>query len=789
VALGIGVNTAIFSVVDTILLRPLPVKDPHELVKLSSQQKGVSSSLRFSYLEYRYVDESATDVFSGVMAYRFGLDALSVNNQADRVTVHYVSGNYFSVLGIKPFLGRLIQPNEGSHEGSDPVLVLGYSYWMERFAGDPSVIGRTVTMDGRPVTIIGVTPPQFHGAQATADIQGYLPLGMYGSIEGVFTNGFLNNPSLRLFDVMGRLKSPSSLRQAQAKLDLLAQSILRVYPRDFEGLELRAEPERSARLPGQSKALEIESALFLGMAAVILTLACVNLMNLEMIRATARQKEIAVRAALGASRSRLICQLLVENFLVAFVGATAGLLVGIWGTKAFSALNIQGIPIYLNFSFDWRVFVYALCGATVAALIIGIFPALRTSSVDLATVSREGGQRVSSGRQYLRSTLVMLQVAAAFTLVVLATLFARSLRNAQRVDLGFDPRGVVNFRIEPRLLGYDEVQGRELFRGIPAQVSKLPGIESACLSSFGPMFTSPVDARLKVDGYVPLPGQGTPSVFYNQVSNDFFQTLRIPIVQGRSFVESDDRHAPGRAIINQTMANRFWPHLDPIGRRFAFQSLPGYWIEVIGVARDSKYVGVDEPSQPYFYLSLQQVYSPVVTLRVRSQLAPAKVIEEVRKELSTVAPGLPITGVETMVEQLDGAAFGRFRIAAGFAVALGLLGLILALVGLYGVVSYTASHRKHEIGIRIALGAQRNTIRKLVLKQGLMVVLGGIAIGVILALLASPIIGQFVLGVSAHDPVMFGAVALLLLVVTLVACYVPVRRASRVDPITVLRHQ
>jgi predicted permease len=789
-ALGIGCNTVIFSLVNTALLRPLPVNDPDQLVALSFQQPGGAFAPMFSYPDYGDIRQQATATFSDILAYRVGLDGLSVNGQADRIMIHYVTGNYFTVLGVKPALGRLILPSEGEAPEADPVLVLGYSYWQTRFAGDPNVVGKRVLVDGHPVTIVGVAPQQFRSVQAVIDVQGYLPLGMV-LVEGNYPHDLLTLRSMRMFSLVGRLRSDVTLEQAQAALKIVERRLSDSYPTLLKGMKVIAQPESMGRIPlGGSERLVAVSALFLGMAALVLVLACVNLTNLLMVRATARGKEIAMRAALGGSRNRLMRQLLTESVVLAFLGAVAGVVLGAWTSRVFSTPQVQGIPIHLEAHFDWRVFEYLFVATALTSLILGVLPALRGSRADPAMVACEGGQRLSAGGQRLRSVLVAAQVAGSFLLLTIAALLARSLENAQRLDLGFDPSNVVDFSLDPHYLGYDAVRAGQFFEEVMRRVRALPGVESASLGCCGPMSPSPLFAQVRIDGYTPPPSQPDPTVFFNQVSRNFFETLRMPIVRGRAFLASDGRNAPRVAIINETMAERYWPGQDPIGRKFQFAGDSRPWMQVAGVVKDGKYLAIYDRPQPYFYVPLEQNYGSSEVLLVRSRAAAETVMEEVRKEINALAPGLPVTGVETMLQQLDeSGGLGSLRRNAFLAAGLGGLGLALAMIGLYGVVSYTANQRTHEIGIRMALGAPASSIRRLILGQGVIVVSAGLGVGAALSLAAAPVVRRFLIGISPTDPMAYAEVAVLLVFVTLTACYIPVRRAMRVDPMAALRNQ
>lgn len=498
-----------------------------------------------------------------------------------------------------------------------------------------------------------------------------------------------------------------------------------------------------------------------------------------------------MRAALGGSRGRLIRQLLTESFLLTCFGALAGLLLSTWTCSILSTLKMQGIPMYLDFSFDGRVFAYTLGAAALTGLMLGIVPALRGSRADLATVARDGGQRNSGRPQRTRSVLVIAQVAASFLLLIIASLLARSLQNGRRMDLGFDPRHVLNFSMDPHHVGYDEAQGRQFYNELLRHVRGLAEVESASLAISGPISALPLPMQVQPEGYSPPKGQAAPTVYYDVVSNDFFETLRMPVVRGRSFSASDHQHAPRVAIVSQTLAERFWPGHDPVGKKVQLTVDPAHWIQVVGVLRDARSLAFTELRQPYLYVPFEQNYASIQTLRVRYHGGTETAIAEVLKEITSLAPGLPVAGVETMLQQIDSSAYGflGLRLESGFATALGLLGLALALLGLYGVVSYSAAQRTHEIGVRLTLGASPNDIRKLVLGRGLLIVGIGLPAGLLLSLAAAPIVRGLMLGVSTTDPLTLAGVAVLLACVTLAACYIPARRAMRADPTAALKNE
>ncbi|MDE3137365.1 MAG: ABC transporter permease [Acidobacteriota bacterium] len=788
--LGIGANTAIFSVVNWLLLRPLPVSHPSEITVIAYQQKKGPIGTQFSFPAFQDVQQQTTGVFSNVLGYAFGLDGLNVNGRADRVLTAYVTGNYFTSLGLAPAVGRLILPSEGNTAGADPYLVLGYTYWQTRFGGDPSVIGKQVSIDGHPVTIVGVAPKGFEGLYPLVDVQGYLPYGMR-VVEGR-KGGFMADRESRNLRLFGLLRAGTGLSQAQAVLNVVAQRISAAHPKTEDGLSLRAYPEREARPePDPDQTMRTVSVLFLTLAALVLLLACVNVANILLVRATVREREMAVRAALGAGRARLVRQLLTESLLLALSGGVAGVLLGAWASRMLGSIHLHtDFPVRLNFSLDWRVLFYAVGAALLTGIVVGIIPALRAARCNVSEVLHEGGRTVSGGRHRLRSALVMAQVGGSLMLLIVAGLFMRSLAKAQRSNLGFDPAGIVNLSMDPSGVGYVKEQGIKIYQQLLDHARALPGVTSAALAFSVPMGYYNNGDTLEIDGYTPPPGQPAPGLIYNPVSPGYFQLMRLPIVRGRDFTDADDENAPYVAIINQAMAERFWPHENPIGREFRMQGEKDHPIRVIGIVKNARVQSLSGAIDPYFYVPLVQHYPLLATLHVRSSIAPPTVIREVEQEIQTLAPGMPFFDVQTMTDALDGLnGFLMFQIGAGLAGALGALGLILAVVGVYGVVSYSTSQRTHEIGIRMALGAQPRDVLRIIFREGLVIVGVGVAVGLAAAFAISRLVANFLVGVSATDPLTYGSVSAVLVVVALAACFVPARRAMMVEPTIALRHE
>jgi predicted permease len=792
-ALGIGANTAIFSMVNGLFLRGPQVQDPGALVTLGfSHKKDVGLSL-VSYPDFEDIQRQANR-WVDLFVYRFGVDGLNEGDRADHILTNYVTGDYFTALGVKPALGRLILPSEGKVPGADPVIVLGYSCWKTRFGGDPSVIGRVAQIDGYPVTIVGVAQKGFRGALSEVDIQAYLPLNMT-SIEGF--GGFLADRGARALFALGRLRPGVSLQQARASMNVIATRLSQQYPNTDLGAVIWVLPQKEAALnplakPGEYRQVLTAVGLFLALAVLLLFLASFNVANVLLVRATTREHEMAVRAALGAPRHRLMRQLLTESFLLALLGCGAGIVAGSWGSSLLRSIHFSAnLPISLDFSFDWRVFAYAVGVAVLAGLMVGVAPALRASRVSPSAALHDGGRTVVGGRHHFRNILVVAQVAGSIVLLIVAGLFTRSLQRAQRMDLGFNPAHVLNLSMNPHEAGYNEAQGQEFYKNLLLRVRALPGVRSASLAFSFPTGQFTDNDVVYVEGHALRPGEAPPTIAVNHVSPAYFTTMEIPILNGRAFLDSDTAAAAPVAVINQSMARGLWPDEDALGRRFRMNGESGPLVEVVGIARDSKYQDVLAKGVPYVYLPLAQSYVSIETLQVRTEEAPESVIRSVQEQVHNLAPGLPVFGVETMEQALNGgfSGFYSFHLAAYLAAALGMLGLILALVGVYGVISYSTSRRTHEIGIRMALGARPGDIWRIVFRHGLAIVALGALIGILAALGLTRAMASFLFGVNAHDPLTYLAVTFLISAVTLLACYIPARRAMKVDPMEALRYE
>ncbi len=791
-AFGMAANTTIFSIVNALLLKTLPVPHAEQIAVLSTEQKNNPITRTFSYPDFQDYQKHA-DAFSDLFAYELSLVGLSADGNGSHFVVSFVSSNYFSALEIQPALGRLILPTEGQAPGADPVLVLGYTFWRSRFGGDPSVIGKHVLVNGHPLTIVGVAPRGFYGTYSVADCQGYVPMSFAGTISKD-SSALWTDRSDREIQVLGRLKPGMSVKQAQASLNVTANQLAQQYPDTNKGIAIHVYPERLARPdPDPQNPLPAAAAIFLALAGLVLLLACFNIANVLLVRATVRQREMAIRAALGAKRGRLIRQFLTESLLLAFFGGAAGGLLAIWASGVLGSLRLgTDLPLRLDFSPDGQVFLYALAAVILTGVVVGIVPAIRVARTDVSAVLHEGGRGSSDGpgRHLLRNILVAAQVAGSLVLLVVAGLAARNLVNAQHLNLGFQPDHILNLSMDLEEVGFSETQGRDFYRQAEERLSALPGVVSVTQAFSVPMGYYSDANSLYVEGHPVEAGQQPPTILRNQVLPNYFQTFRMSMVRGRGFTDADNEKAPMVAVVNQTMAKTFWPNDDPIGKRFSITSQTGPFIEVVGIVQDSKYRVPSEKPMPFYYLSLAQEYDSFRTIHIRTSGPPEQLTSIALAGLHEIAPNLPVFDVQTMTASLDGGnGFFLYRFGAALTLAMGLLGLVLAIVGVYSVVSYAAAQRTHEIGIRMALGANRQEILRMILKQGLTVVGIGLIVGLVAAFAATRVTAQLFAGVKPTDPLTYASVIVILTGVALLACWIPARRATRVDPLVALRYE
>ena len=796
-ALGIGANTAIFSMVHTIMLRPLPVHDPHKLVFLSFPRDATHFDPGFSVPEFRQIRDATHGIFSDVNAMALGglsgaegrSDGLTVDRITRPIQTIFVTGNFFPMLGIRPYLGRFILPSEESTPGSNPVVVLSYRYWKSRFRGDPGVLDKSAWVNGRAVTIVGIGPKDFLGLTPIVEMQAYLPLEMMVVETGGDTS-FLSNPAARGLLVVARLGPGVTLGRANAALAALGPQLSKEYPRPGESSILQARQLRPPGLIDGPNPFPPLAGLFLTLSGLVLGLACLNVANLSLVRASTRKREMAVRAALGGSRVRLVRQLLSETTLLGLLGAAAGMVAAVLALHAISSMvTVTELPLVFDFPFDGRVFVYALSVALFAAAIVGIVPALRASGGKVSDVLHEGG-RTSTGRsQRTRMALVAAQVGGALALLVVAGLFTRSLVSAQHSDLGFEPRNVLNVKLDPGEIGYTQSQAKQFYNRLLLRARALPGVEWASLAMSVPLDDFPSE-QITVQGYALRRGEQL-HADYDAVSPDYFNTMKLAILQGRGFRDSDDESAPRVALIDQAMADRFWHGENPIGHSFTRNGDPRHAMEIVGIVRNSRNEDPYSPFSATFYIPIAQGFTPAETLQIRTAGPPESIASEAVSIVHEIAPTAPILTVRTMSDEVENGPDGLllFNLGAELTGALGLLGFTLAVVGIYGVMAYSVAQRTQEIGVRMALGAQQRSILWMMSRQGLTIVGIGLPAGLAIAVGVGRLVGGFLIGVGPMDPVTYATVTLLVSAVALAACYIPARRAMKVDPMVALRHE
>ncbi|MBA2733462.1 MAG: ABC transporter permease [Acidobacteria bacterium] len=817
IALGIGVNATIFGGVNAFILRTLPVDKPEEVVSVFfGQARAERVFNEFSYPDYKDVSEQSTS-FTGVLAHNLTRVALGSSEQKGNVAGsrneviwgESVSGNYFDVLALKLAQGRGFLPEEDRTIGTHPVVVLGHSLWQRRFNADASLVGKTIALNGRDYTVVGIAPQNFTGTQFAITADFWVPLLMNIDIDAG-TDWIKTRDNYRL-DLLGRLKPGVSMEQAEAEMSAIAKRLSETYPKTNEATKISVVSEVEGRFDEDFGSVKLGAGLALAMVALILLVACANVANLLLARAAARRKEIAIRLALGASRARLIRQLLTESLLLALLGGGLGLLLAFWGADLLASFIPQfPFTIAIDFNPDTRIMLWTLGVTLATGLLFGLAPALQASRPELVPVlkgdasANEGG---SKRRFNLRNLLVVAQIAISLVVLVCAGLFVKSFRNAQAIHPGMETTNRFVMGLDPGLLGYDEAGGKRFFTELIRGVESVPGVRGASVAYLLPMSgstssTGPITA----EGQAPaLPGEGF-SALYNVVSPKHFETMGTPLVAGRDFNERDRDDAPPVIIINETMARRVFSEggasadaannsnaaslESVVGKRLRLGEPDTPYLEIIGVAKDARYQTLGESSRPYMYLpQLQSYYRSQANLVVETTGGDMKpVIEAVRGEVQRVDSRLPVFNVKTMDEHM---AFGLWsaRMAATLAVIFGALALTIAGVGLYGVMTYVVSRRTREIGIRIALGARPKDVLRLVTKQGMALALVGLGLGLAGAFAATRVLASLLYGVNASDPFVFAGIAALLAAVALIASYLPARRATKVDPMIALRYE
>jgi predicted permease len=788
-ALGIGANTAIFSLVNVLLLRPIPVQDAEAVAAVFMTDQRNPGNLPLSHLNYKDLRDQ-NQVFSGMAAFSFAQVNWSTGNESEQIPVQIVSGNYFALLGAQPPLGRGFLPEED--EKPTPVAVLSEGFWQRSLGGDPSIVGKTLTLNRTPFTVIGIAPRGFTGTLLGGGPAAWVPMSMHDVVQPNF-DWYEQRRGLFLF-AFGRLKPGVTVDQASANLRTIFTQLEQAYPADNKGRSAGARPLLDARLnpQGQGGAPVVQiSMILMIVVGIVLLIACANIANLLLARANRRRREIAVRLALGANRTRLVRQLLTESVLLSIVGGVVGLLLAYWLIGLLASADLQlPIPVDDTISLDGRVLAFTTLLALATGLLFGIAPALQASKPDVVPVLKNENVPTGSGRRGvrgflgLREALVVAQVAASLVSLVAAGVFLRSLNAAYATDTGFETKGVLIMTFNLGREGYSPDRGQLFYEQVVDRVSGLPGVQHAAIAQSPPLgggflrsvFPEGADTTTRDRILVQV----------NPVGPGYLEAIDVPMVRGRDFTRSDTADTPFVVIINETMAEQFWPGQDAIGKRFKFFGEEQF-NTVIGIARNAKYNGVAEDPIPFIYRPIRQDYQPAATLHVRGAGDAASLAPAVRREVQSIDPTLSIFNVRTLEEQVA-ESLAPLRMNVILLTTFGTLALLLASIGLYGVASYSVAQRTREIGVRMALGARASSVLRLVLGHGLMLVGLGLLLGLALAfVLGGAVPADLLANTSPRDPLTFLGTSVLLAAVALIASYVPARRATRIDPLIALR--
>jgi predicted permease len=791
-ALGIGANTAIFSLFDSVMLRSLPISSPEQIAQLRTLRPAGRINQNFSYPLFRDVRQM-NQVCSGLIAhYTTPLSLSDGSGPAERIYGTLASGDYFSVLGVRSVLGRAFTEADDQTPGASPVAVISYGLWQRRFGGNPDAIGKTITLNSTQFTVIGVTPQNFTGLVRGLSSELWLPLSMHAEAVPDDPPDTMTNRGLSWLEVTGRLKPGVSLAQASASIAILGEQIHKANsrpdaPPSVEQLNFISGSKGAGWLVED---LGTPIKILLVAAGFVLLIACANVANLLLVHGSSRRREIAVKLALGASRRRLIRQLLTESMLLAFLGGTAGLILAVWTSDFWKWVKPADLfyEVKLQNRIDFRVLGFALALSLITGILFGLAPALQASRLDLVPSLKLDTHTTGRERRFnLRNLLVITQVALSFMLLIGAGLFIRTLRSLQTINVGYEREHVLVASLDPSLHGYDRAKGQQLYSALLERVRSLPGVTSASLAAT----VSPNPGGSLIEDNLQVEGSQIQTellaIEYNRVGPDYFATMAMPLVRGRDFTSQDRRGSPPIAIINETLARKLFPNEDPVGKRFRLSNEEQF-TEVVGVARDAKYRSMREAGLPCMYQPFLMVYRPEMNLLVRSQSDPAAMSAALRKELDGLDSRIPFFNVRTLDEQVRNAT-SQERAAALLTSLFGGLALLLATIGLYGVMSYAVSQRTHDIGIRMALGAQVGDVLRLVLKNGMMLAFVGVVVGLAGALAMTRLLRTLLFGVTPNDLLTFILVTAGLLFVAFLACYLPARRATKVDPLIALRYE
>ena len=789
-AFGIGANTAVFSFADALLLRPLPVPRPDEVLTVGWTVRGRLVASYRDYVDVRDRSES----FEGLVAFTTATAVFATEpDSLPRLSMGMlVSGNFFPVLGVEPQLGRDFRPEEDEVPGRDAVVILGHDFWEQQFGGDRSILGRTVRLHGIEFTVIGVAPASFTGLDQYSRFEFYAPLMMWPRLLTDPGTEPLEARDFRSLTIKGRLERGVTMAQAQTEVSSIARDLERAYPDTNRNRSIAVRTELETRIQ-QHPPLARLIAMVTTLAAAVLFVACANVAGLLASRAPLRAREISLRLAIGAGRLRVIRQLITESLVIAMIGGLLGLGVGYAGVSLFRQFRIPTeLPIAASFELDRRALMVSLVVALVSAVLFGLAPAIRSTRADLTAVMK-ASDAAASGQRWGRGLLVGGQVAVCVVLLVVATFVYRGFQQRLGIGPGFRTDRVLLMWFKPSLVQYSDAQAQQFFEQVAERARLVPGVESATLASYVPMDGGVERVTIVPEGFQFPVGTETAEVPSSVVDEQYFETLGLPILKGRGFRATDDADAPRVAIVNEQLAQHYWPGRDPLGKRFRLNDSGGPWVEIVGLAKNSKYVVLTESPAEFAYFPYKQRPQPRMALMVESIGDPSSLVTPLRAVVRGLDANQPIYNVRTLEENYRMRTVVIFHVVIGLIGAMGVMGLALAIVGLYGLVAYAASRRTKEIGIRMAIGAGRSEVVRMVLRQGIVLALAGLGAGLVASVGASRALSVVFLGGPGGDhrtdPAAFVLVAATVLAVTLLAAYIPAHRASRVDPTEALRYE
>jgi predicted permease len=782
--LGIGANAAVFSWIEGILFRPYPlVAHQERLVAIGGTARDEPRGTPLSWPDFQDLQRSCT-LCETVFVSKITGTTLSIGDRAEHTTGSIVSANYFDAIGVPPMLGRGFLPGEDQGQSAHPVTVISYQLWQGRFRRDPQIIGKMQRLDGIMHTIVGVAPEGFYGTFVGWRMNFWVPVSMEATFEG---GGYkLEDRGARWIESYARLKPGVTHAQAQQEFAAISQRLEATYPATNRGRGIRPWP--LWQTPFNNAATLLPTlGIMLAVVVFVLLIACANVGNLLLVRSFARRHEMSVRLAIGAGRARLWKQLLTEGLLLSFFGATGGLLMAYWCRHLLVLLfpTRAGVQMHLPGELDWRVLALSAGVCLLTTILLGVVPALQTDKIDLASSMKmeSAGVVGGRGRAWVRSGLVLVQVSLSFLLLVGTGLLMQSLLTIRSTSPGFNARGVEYTGIDLVAAGYTPARAQTFQDELLERIRSIPGVESAAFSRMLPLsYVSSDTAPIVVDGYTPPPEE-SPTVDYNEVGPEYFVTMGIPLAAGREFTRDDDKNAPLAAVVNETMAQRYWSGRSPLGERL---QLKGRWLQVVGIAKDSKYSSVREKPTPFFFIPLRQNNLRGGVLNIRTTLSPQTMATQLAREVHALDANVAPSELITMQEQLERSTSPQM-VAVTLVGVLGGLAVLLAIIGLYAVMTYAVSRSTRELGLRMALGADASNLLRLVLSRGLALTGAGVLLGFVTALLLTRLLGNLLFKVSPRDPVAFASAFVVMTVAASAACFLPAWRATRTDPARILR--